>query len=279
MKQILHLALFLSTVTVLAQNSVTIPAGTRGTGMANASVTFTDIYSAFSNQAGLAYLEQSTATAFAERRFLLSELQTISAAVALPTRSGTFGLTLNHFGFEAFNEQKLGIAYARKLMDGLSLGAQVLLLNTSIPEYGNKMNVTFELGILTQLLPKLHLGVHVYSPMQLELANGENLPTIFKIGLGYLPSEKLTCTAEVEKDIAYTARAKFGIEYKAAEQLAVRTGIATNPTTISFGAGYRLDNGLALDIASSYHQILGFSPSVGFSYQFKSGKQKTDFYK
>lgn len=272
MKHFLHIVIIFNALSVVAQNSATIPAGARGAGMANASATFTDIYSAFSNQAGLAYLDQLTATAFAERRFLLSDLQSISAAVALPTRSGTFALTLNHFGFEAFNEQKFGLGYARKLMDGLSLGAQVLVLNTSIPGYGNKMNVTLELGVLSQLLPKLQLGVHVYSPMQLELADGENLPTIFKIGIGYLPSEKLTCTAEVEKDIAYPARTKFGIEYEAVEQLSIRTGIATNPTTIAFGAGYQLNNGLALDITSSYHQTLGFTPTVGFSYQFKKVK-------
>lgn len=269
MRQILHVLFLCHTAFLFAQNSASLPAGARGAGMANASVTFTDIYSAFSNQAGLADLQQLTATAFVEQRFLIKELQTVSAAAALPTSSGTFGVTLHHFGFEGFNEQKFGVAYARRLLDGLSIGTQIVLLHTSIPEYGNKMNLTFELGMLTQLLPKLQLGVHVYSPMQIELANGENLPTIFKIGLAYLPSEKLTCNMEVEKDIAFSARTKFGLEYQVAEQVQLRTGVATNPTTLALGVGYRLQNGLALDIATSYHQWLGFTPTVGFLYQFK----------
>ncbi|MFN7119630.1 MAG: hypothetical protein ACK4TA_22730 [Saprospiraceae bacterium] len=269
MKQILHLLFIFNTLYSFAQNSAALSAGARGAGMANASVTLTDIHSIFSNQAGLAHLSQFTTTAFAEQRFLVKELQTVSAAAALPTPSGTFGVTVHHFGFEGFNEQKFGVAYARRLLDGLSIGAQFLLLNTSIPEYGNKMNVTFELGMLTQLLPQLQLGAHVYSPVQIELANGENLPTIFKIGLAYLPSEKLTCNLEVEKDIAFPARTKFGIEYQVVEQVQLRTGIATNPTTLAFGAGYRLNNGLALDVASSYHQLLGFTPTVGFLYVFK----------
>ncbi len=269
MKQILHIFLFLNTIYSFAQNSATFPAGARGAGMANASVTFTDIYSAFSNQAGLADLKQLTATAFAEQRFFVKELQALAAAAALPTHSGTFGITLHHFGFEGFNEQKFGIAYARQLLDGLSIGTQILLLNTSIPEYGNKMNLTFELGMITQLFPQLQLGAHVYSPVQIEFANGENLPTIFKIGIAYLPSEKLTCNLEVEKDIAFPARTKFGLEYQAAQQVQLRTGIATNPTTLAMGVGYRLNNGLALDVATSYHQWLGFTPTVGFLYQFK----------
>lgn len=268
MKQIFHILFIFSTLSIHAQNSVPSIAGARGAGMANASVTFSDIHSAFSNQAGLANLEHFSVVAFAEQRFLLNELQTVSAAAAYPTASGTFGLTLQHFGFEGFNEQKIGLAYARKLLDGLSLGAQVLLLNTQIPEYGSKANITFELGIITQLLPKLQLGAHVYSPMQVELANGENLPTVFKLGLAYLPSEKLLCTAEVEKDIDYPARVKFGVEYQVVEQVHLRTGVATNPTTLAFGVGYKVSN-LILDIASSYHQTLGFTPTVGFVYLFK----------
>lgn len=268
MKQILHFLFIFSTLSIAAQNSSAVAAGARGAGMANASVTFTDIYSAFSNQAGLAQVQHVTATAFAEQRFLVKELQLVSAAAALPTSSGTFGATVYHFGFEGFNEQRFGIAYARQLFDELSIGTQIVLLNTSIPEYGSKMNLTFELGMMTTLLPQLQLGVHVYSPLQIERANGENLPTILKMGLAYLPSEKLTCIAEVEKDIAFPARTKFGLEYQVVEQVSLRTGVATNPTTLAFGAGYRLNNGLALDVASSYHQLLGFTPTLGFSYSF-----------
>lgn len=269
MKPFLHVFCLFNVVLIHAQNSASTVAGARGAGMADASVTFADINSAFSNQAGLANLQEFGLMAFAEQRFLVKELQTVSAAAALPMRSGTFAMTIQHFGFEGFNEQKVGVGYARKLIEGLSIGTQILLLNTSIPEYGNKINVTFELGIITQLLPKLQLGAHVYSPVQTELANNENLPTIFKIGLAYLPSQQLTCTGEVEKDIAFPARIKFGFEYQIVKQVVVRTGIATSPTTFAFGAGYRLNNGLALDLASSYHQILGFTPTVGFLYQFR----------
>jgi hypothetical protein len=272
MKQILHCFFLMSTFPTLAQTTAALPAGARGAGMANASVTFTDIHSAFSNPAGLAHLEMFTATAFAERRFLLSELQSVCAAAGLPTRSGTFGLTLHHVGFEGLSEQKLGVAYARKLLDGLSIGSQILLLNTSIPEYGSNMNLTFELGFIATLLPKLQLGAHVYSPMQVEFANGENLPTIFKIGAAYLPSEQLTCVIEIEKDIAFPARTKLGIEYQIVERAHVRTGLATNPTSLAFGVGYRLPDNLALDVAAAYHQFLGFTPTVGFAYQFKKAE-------
>jgi len=277
MKQILHctatgslfLLLFFLQNPVFAQSGTPHSAGARGAAMGNAAVTLTDINSAFANQAGLASLENLTATAFAEQRFLLSELQTVSAAVALPTTSGTFGLTLHHFGVEAWREQRFGLAYARSLTENMSIGAQVLLLHTSIPEYGSRTNLTFELGFQTQLLPELRLGAHAYSPMRVEIVPGEYLPTIVKLGLAYLPSERVMFSVEVEKDIDFPVRTKVGVAYQLIEQLELRTGVATNPTNVAFGLGYQFKNGLSFDLASVYHQWLGFSPTASVIFQRK----------
>lgn len=265
----LTLLLFLFCGSSFAQSGTPQNAGARGAALGNASVTFTDINSAFANQAGLAELESFTATVFAEQRFLLTELQALSAAAALPTASGTFGITLHHFGFEAFREQRFGFAYARPLLEGTSIGAQILVLNTNIPEYGSRSNLTFEIGFTTQLMPQLKFAGHLYSPMRVEIVEGEQLPTIFKLGTAYLPSDRVTLTAEVEKDIDFPARVKAGIEYQLVEQLHLRTGIATNPTNLAFGVGYKLQNGLSFDLASVYHQWLGFTPSIGIIFQRK----------
>lgn len=276
MKQISHFSamsslwlLMLLPSMLLAQSSAPSSAGASGAALGNATIAFTDINSAFANQAGLAQIETVTATAFAEQRFLLRELQTVAAAVALPTASGTFGLTLQHFGVEAFREQQFGLAYARPLTENMSIGTRVLLLHTSIPEYGSRTNFTFELGFLTQLLPELRLGAHLYSPMRVELAAGEHLPTIFRLGLAYLPSERVMLTAEIEKDIDFPARTKVGVAYKLVEQVHLRTGMATNPVNIAFGLGYQLKNGLTFDLASVYHQWLGFTPTASLVFQQK----------
>lgn len=262
------LCLLLQLPSAIAQNGVSPIGGARAIGMGNTGVAFTDVNSLFSNQAGLAMVESLTVTAFAEQRFQLSELQSVTAGAAIPTKSGTFGVSVNYFGFEDYNEQRAGIAYARKLMDKLSIGAQFLLLNTQIPEYGNKTNVTFELGLLAQLLPQLNLGLHLYSPARVELAPDEYLPTVFKLGLSYLPSDNLTLLAEVEKDIDYPARTRIGIEYQLLDVLDLRMGVATAPMNLSFGLGYQISKGLSLDIASYYHEVLGFSPAAGITYAF-----------
>jgi hypothetical protein len=260
------LLLLLLPLGLAAQNGLPPSAGTRGLAMGQTGLTFSDINSIFSNQAGLAFLEGPSFLAFAEQRFLLEELQSFSFGAALPTSSGTFGLSINHFGFDAYNEQRLGLAYGRRLFGSLALGAQFLMLNTRIPEYGSKAVFTFELGALMELMPQLEFGVHLYSPARVEVSTEEYLPTVLRLGLRYFPSSSLNLLAEVEKDIDYPARIKMGAEYKAAEPLALRFGVATQPVALSFGIGYRLANGLGLDIASSYHQLLGFTPAAGLNY-------------
>lgn len=241
--------------------------GARGAAMGNAAVTLSGIEGAFANQAGLADLETLTAVLTGERRFNLGELQSFAAAGALPTASGAFGLSLQYFGFEAYNEQKIGLAYARRLADGLSLGGQFVLLNTRIPEYGNQIRLTFELGFQAELLPELTLAAHVYSPLRVETLAGEYLPSILRVGAAYHPSESVTLTVEVEKDIDFPLRTKGGMEYQVIEPLFLRAGFATGPAGFSFGAGYLVSDLLRIDFGSYYHQQLGFTPAVSLVYQ------------
>jgi len=251
---------------LLAQNNQSPLAGARGAAMGNTGILFTDIHSTFVNQAGLASLEGIAASVFAERRFLNSPINNISGAVAAPIGFGTFALTINSFGIENYQEQKIGLAYARQLLDGLSIGVQFDYLSTNIPQYGTAGVFTFEAGLQAQLLKDIQFGFHLYSPTQIQIVEEVILPTIYKAGLAYTPSEKVFLTVEVEKDIDYPVRFKAGVEYQFSDVFFFRTGFATQPTLASLGIGVLFDERLAIDIAASYHQILGISPSVGVSY-------------
>ncbi len=95
----------------------------------------------------------------------------------------------------------------------------------------------------------------------------EDLPTILSIGLVYQASEKLLLMGEVQKDIDFKANIKAGIEYHIFESFRLRAGIGSVPSTMSFGLGYQWKNGLQINLASNYHQTLGFSPAFGLQYQ------------
>jgi len=237
--------------------------------MGNTGINFSDINSLFTNQAGLSTLENTALLVSAERRFALADLNNLSAGFALPTSSGTFGISVNYFGFEQYNETKLGLAYARQLMDKLSIGVQFDILNTRIPEYGSKNLFTFEIGLQSELSKQLTLGFHLFNPVRLEIAEDEYLPSVIQAGITYTPSKKVLVNVELEKDIDYPFTAKLGIEYEMVENFFLRLGANTEPTIFSFGLGYQLKNKLRLDFASSYYQELGFTPSVSFGYDLR----------
>ncbi|MFT5167886.1 MAG: hypothetical protein ACI8P3_003124, partial [Saprospiraceae bacterium] len=181
-----------------AQNGLTTNAGARGLAMANTAVVFQDINSIFSNQAGLVNLSHPSFVLFTEQRFALNEIRSIAAGFAYPTKSGVFGLNINYYGFEDYNEQKVGLAYSRKLLENLAIGAQINYINFRIPEYGNKGFLSFEMGLQAQILKEVLLAVHIANPIGQEIVENDNLPTVFKIGASYNPSKKVIVSLEAE---------------------------------------------------------------------------------
>ncbi|MGH1339516.1 MAG: hypothetical protein ACRBFS_25590 [Aureispira sp.] len=272
------LSLFFSccTLGLFAQNGIPQNAGARGAALSNAALTFTDINSIFTNQAGLGYLEQVSFTAYGERRFLFANgLNSFLVGAALPHKKiGTVGLSLHYFGYGQYNEQKIGLSYAKKLFKRFSIGAQFNYLATRIGEYGTAHNITFELGILSKVTEHFHLAAHAFSPIRVEMPNGDVIPSIFKVGGAYIPSKQLRLTAEVEKDLERPLNGRFGIEYHPLPVLYLRAGVSTTPVMASFGLGLHL-NALRIDIASSYHQVLGFTPSLSLSYVVGSKTAKS----
>ena len=239
----------------------------RSIGMGSAGVSFTDIHSIWHNPAGMAHIEGIALSGYGQQHYLLESLQTVGLGAVYPTNSGTLGLTLNYLGFDLYKEQRIGLGYSRLLTRNLSLGAQFLVLNTQIPEYGNKSLFTFEVGSIYKVLPQVWIGAHIYSPVRIAITEEENVPTLFSLGASYKPSNQVILSAEVEKDIDFDAQVKIGVEYQIIEALALRTGITTKPTTINFGVGYMLESGFAINAATRYHQTLGFTPGIGLVYQ------------
>jgi hypothetical protein len=260
MKNLLIAFLLFSLSSAFGQMSTVTPIGA---GMAQATVAMQSPVSLFSNQAGLVGLKKLAVVAAAERRFLVSELQSVAVGAALPTKSGTFGLVAQSFGYEEFRQQKIGLSYARKLWSSLAVGAQFDYFQTRIPEYGNHGILTFEAGLQANISKTLMVGAHVFSPAQVEIAEGENLPTIFRLGLAWQTSERLILCTEIEKDLEFSPRWRTGLSYQPVQALSLRAGYATEPSMLFFGVGFNFGNGLQADMAGSFHQTLGFSPSAG----------------
>ncbi len=265
------LVIFVTAVSSLTAANDNYPFGGRASGMGNAAVPLYGFWAISHNQAGLARLETMSAGVYFENRFLARELNFGAGALAYPSTYGVLGFNFTHFGFDLYNETKVSLSYARSFGERFSSGLQLNYHNTYIADdYGNTASFTFELGFIFEILPGLHIGAHIFNPTRTPIGDfaDERIPTIFRTGFSYEFSDRVILVAETEKSINHNPAFRAGVEYQITESLFLRGGIGTQPTTNAFGFGMKMGN-LTIDMAMSFHHILGYSPQLSLMYKFR----------
>lgn len=244
-------------------------AGGRQAAMGYTSVAAIDLWSANNNQAALAFFPDGGGAGFYyQNSFLIKEMALNAGAVVLPTKSGTFALSLSNYGYSDFNTKKIGLAYGKKLGEKFSVGVQLDYLNQFIGDnYGTANRLTFEVGILAQIRKDLRLGAHVFNPIRVSFdpSKSEKIPLNMNLGLEWQASTKFIFALEAESNVEQALRIKAGMEYLINDFLYARMGMANQPNLFTFGAGIHLGN-FRIDFASSMHQILGYSPQLSVVY-------------
>lgn len=241
------------------------PAGARSLGLSHASVSFSDVWGTFHNQAGIAGLEGFSAGFFYESRFGVDLLSLSAGSVVLPVGEGAFGLSFFQFGSGVFKENKYALAYARQFSEKWSAGIQFDYLTQAFPENARAKGFpTVEGGVLFQPSEKLHLGAHLFNPVKggIDAPAGKvEMPFVFRTGGHYRFDEMVLLAFEVQKDNQNPALLKTGIEFSPVENLALRLGVSGKPFKYTAGVGYKTGN-LSADLGFSYHENLGITPSI-----------------
>lgn len=246
--------------------------GARSAGLAYSSILINDFWSTENNPAMISKLESFGAGLAYENNFLLPEFSYRSFALALPLENSGIGLSIGQFGYELYQENEIGISYSQAFGENLNMGIQLNYQNISLGEnLGNKGVLGINYGLAAKINRKISMAAMIVNLNRPKLAvyQDERLPTILKLGLSYRYSEKVWFISEVEKDINSSPIARFGIEYFTNEMLYLRAGYASNPALSSFGFGLKFSN-FQLDVASTFHNNLGFSPQISLSYRPKT---------
>ena len=194
---------------------------------------------------------------------MLDELSLYQLAIAVPTKSGNFGVKAGYFGFSEYNESQIGLAYGRKLGTKLDVGVQFNYNGVQVSGYGNASAVNFEIGTILHLTDKLNAGVHAYNPVGGKFGKNaeEKLASVYTIGLGYEASDKFFVGAEIEKEENQPVNVNAGMQYRFLTQLMARAGIATNTSNVYAGVGLFLKT-FRVDVVASYHPQLGITPGL-----------------
>lgn len=230
-----------------------------------------DLWSVFANPAGITGMESPAIGAYFEQRFLLQELTYGSAGVVYPfLAQHAVGLDIRTFGFDAFRQNQIGLAYGVTVLERVSLGVKAKYANLNIQDYGSAGVFLFDAGMHIQFNEQIGIGFFGQNLNRARITTAlggiEETPTILQAGVSYQPEETVLLVAEVVKEEAFAPSFRGGIEYEVAPVLRARVGGGVQPLLLTGGVGINWES-LALDVAFSYTERFA-SPHVSLSYDF-----------
>lgn len=270
MKTALSTILILCNFWIQAQNNAAFFRAAYAIGEGNQVATNQGIQSLFGNPAGLTGLEGICLYAGAENRFELLDLTAFQIAAAIPVNKfGCMGFSLTDFGGSLYRDQRIGLAYARKLSEMISIGAQFDWMIMGISSYGNRHSFTFDIGLQSRLTDQLSLGFHLFSPYPVRFGEERIIPTYLSLGLLYRVSPQVELKAEVQKHSYENPSFHMGLRYAVFKALSISIGMRTEPENaiVTTGFSFRMKQYLRIDFGMNFHQSLGISSGIGFSFQ------------
>ena len=267
---IVFVAVFLVLFTEKSVAQEYYQASARSKSLAGVSVCLADGWSAFGNQAGLSVTEYPLLGISYSNYFFLKELSLKSALGVIPVDGNVFAVSFYQYGNEAYNENKCGIAYSKKLAPGFSAGLQFNYFFISLPENDKSHgDFCFEGGIQYQFSEKILVGMHCYNPFQSGIRTESykyKLPCLFRFGFSTRIADELWLYGEIEKDFKHDLLSRFGLEYRIFSNFQLRGGIAGKNNLVSMGIGYSFKH-IVTDFSWQYNYRLGSTPSLSITYQ------------
>jgi hypothetical protein len=257
----------------LAQSSSTLM-GARAAGLGYTSAAIQDDWSLFNNVAGLARVDEVSASFAYEVRPALTGANRMAASFAAPSKMGNFGVGIFRFGDDVYSEHVASIGIGNEI-GNTSLGARINYLQSRAENFGTATAVSVDLAGITRLTSQLSIGAYITNLTQSTLIgiNDQRLPTRLVIGLAFRPTEKIFAGTEIEKDIDYQVTWRSGMEFSIYKKVFFRTGFNLNPNATYFGLGAKKKN-LKIDYAIRFNQLTGASHQASAIYLISSKGHK-----
>jgi hypothetical protein len=202
-------------------------------------------------------------------QFGLGEYSSLSLAGNAHTKLATIGLSYQISPLGNLTTQKAQIGIAKKLGDNFSAGVclNYHTLHSTDAYYQSATYLTVSAGIYYKINDKLNSGFQFTNPNRSRLTSSpeERSISLYRLGFEYSVTSDLALYTDFLQATDEPLDLNAGIELKK-EKYAIRGGFGLNQL-VALGFGWQT-NALHIDVAGSFHNQLGFSPSLNVSYAF-----------
>ncbi|MCX6188399.1 MAG: hypothetical protein NTW54_02115 [Bacteroidetes bacterium] len=243
----------------------------QGVALGNQSVTMFNAFAPVGNPAMTTNSLTPKSTSFgimASNRFFLKNLKLGGFGIVHKfSKSDALGLVIQFDGTVNFRQNTIALAYSKKINEKFAVGISILYLNTFEQTIGSINNFLTKAGLIFRPSKQFLVGATVYNPFASKLTQytHERIPTIISTGVCYSLSKQVNVYTEYKLGWNSLRVFKMGIAYAPQSNLVIYAGFQTSNAPLSFGISIKTKI-ININIASQYHQILGFSPALGFDY-------------
>lgn len=205
-------------------------------------------------------------------RYAMKELGTISASFLYPNKILDTHMAISSYGYDAYRESMLLVSVSKMLGKRFTLGAAITyrFLQTEVmDELPSQLAV--DLGVTYRPVKDLLLGISVLNYPSVVMNKHEEMNVIsgysLQAGFAWQFLPQLLLVGEVINTKETDVKGSLGIEYELVDNLYVRAGVITGPLIPSMGVGYSFSL-FTIDVAVTYHQLLGISTGAGLKVIF-----------
>jgi hypothetical protein len=176
----------------------------------------------------------------------------VDSALHLAAAAGTVGV----HGYREVSARAIGA-----VKEGtFTFGVAVTIQSIAIDRYGSAVAPSVDLGMLGRLNDRISFGGSIVNITRSTIS-GVELPQRLALGFAF----DLGTTAlsfDLLHELRRSTAAALGISLTPVPQLVLRAGIASEPSTVSFGTGYEL-HGVLIEYGGAYISPLGFQHLFG----------------
>ncbi len=203
--------------------------------------------------------------------YLLKELMNVQLTGQCVVKDNAFFVQMFHSGYSKYGNLTSSIAYARQFGHRVAVGLRFHYLYQHIEKYESVHSVTFDISLFAIVTKKLSFGFEVYNPARLKYGfRGTNLiPMKFTVQAQYKYSDKLLFMLDLYKRMPGEFDVSLGVYYYPLNYFYLAFDVSLMYADI----GLMLRWGhFYFTVDLKYNYNLGFSPTVGLTYQFKKWK-------
>jgi hypothetical protein len=246
------------------------PIGAKSWSLGGCATIESNVFSCANNMASSTEIKSLEVGVYNQTRFGIKQLNVINTSLMFPNKWLQFGVSINHFGYEKFNQQNLCFGIAKKLNQSFSLGITLNYIAINIAEQENSGTFTGSFSAFFKANKKLQLGLLIFNPTQSKynINSYGNVPTFGRIGIKYSVNKNVYLTVDANKTFFQDLVLRSGINYALHPNFELSLGYANNPNFITFGFSAKLKQ-FDILFANSFHQILGLTPHVGLVFHGK----------